>query len=99
MPLSLEQREELQNRFTANQPVKGITETMGIHPRTVYRLRREFKQADGSYVAADLQRVPKQSINRQQLLDLSDLVRNNPKISLRELRQQSIEDGIFDSSD
>ena len=94
MPLSSEQREELQNRFTANQPVKGITETMGV-----YRLKRQWVQPDGTYVATDLQRVPKQSIDRQQLLDLSEIVRKSPKISLRELRQQSIEDGIFDSSD
>ena len=89
MALTPAQRTELQNRFMTNQSAKSIAKTMAIHPRTVYRLKRKWVQPDGSYIATALKRLPRQTIDRQQLLDLSEIVRENPKISLRELRERA----------
>ena len=94
MALTPAQRTELQNRFMTNQSAKSIAKTMAIHPRTVYRLKRKWVQPDGSYRYC-FKTTPKTDYR---WTAITGSVRDNPKISLRELREKSIDDGIFDSS-
>jgi transposase len=97
MPLTIEQREDLVNRLIGGQTPAGIATAMHIGIRTVYRLKKKFLQPDGSYIVTAPKRVPKESITREQLLVISEIVTDNPKIRLHELKSKAIAEGIFEA--
>jgi transposase len=95
----MDQRTELQNRLLGGQKPKGIAKDMGVSERTIWRLKKAFGQDDGTYHAVAAQKATRQKTDRQMMLDLSEIVKDAPKITLEELRSKAIEDEIFESEE
>ena len=63
-PISFDIRQDVATRLTAGQTPKAIAETLQISLKSVYRLKRAFRQADGSYVAVAASIATKQAFTR-----------------------------------
>ena len=101
MPLKHSQdvRNDIATRLTAGQKPKDIAEALDISSKTIYRYKKSFLRDGDTYVAPEIKSTPRECISREQLLALSDIMHNNPKITLKELLQKAIEDNIFDSAE
>ena len=89
-PLEIEQRENLANRYNGGQQPKDIAAEMNISARTVYPLIKQFAADDGFLTAVAPRIKMSTSIDRDMLLDLSEMMQESPKITLQELRSQAI---------
>ena len=99
-PLSLERRQELVNRINGGQIISGpngISAEMGISVKTIYRLKSKFTQPDGSYEAQPAAIAMKQALTRDTLVELSQWLQAEPKLTLKELREKLVEEKIYDS--
>lgn len=65
----------------------------------MYRLRRQFRQADGSFQAVAASVANKQALSREQLVEISQWLQDEPKLTLTELRQKTVDEDFFGSLD
>ena len=101
MPLyySHQVREDVATRLSGGQTPKQIAETLNLSLKTVYRLKKSFIRDDDTYVAPPMVRTVRQKINREKLLQLSEIMKSTPNITLKELLAKAIMDGIFDNEE
>lgn len=97
MPTSFDQRQDIAVRLTGGQTAKSIATTLGIGVKTVYRLSKQFKQPDGSFEAVAASKATKQAFNREQLVEISQWLTAEPKLTLKELREKAVTEGFYDS--
>ena len=91
-------REDVARRLTGGQTIESISATLGIPVRTLYRMKKRFARYDGGQRFESEQKLNKRvvpKITRDQIEQMSDIMANNSKITLTELRQKAIDDGIF----
>ena len=101
-PLSFEKRQELVNRINGGQRISGpngIAAEMGIAVKTIYRLKAKFTQADGSFEVQAAAVAKKQAFTRETLVEISQWLQAEPKLTLKELRERLVEQGIYGSLD
>jgi transposase len=97
-PLSLVKRQEIVNRVTGGQRVSGpagIAKEMGVSVKTIYKLLRQFRLEDGSYLVTPARIARKQSLTREHLVFLSETLQASPKLTLAELRAKLVSEGHF----
>ena len=101
MPLYYSQavREDVATRLSGGQTPKHIAETLNLSLKTVYRLKKSFIHDDDTYVSPPMARTVRQKINREKLLQLSEIMKSTPNITLKELLAKAIMDGIFDNEE
>ena len=101
MPLYYSQavREDVATRLSGGQTPKHIAETLNLSLKTVYRLKKSFIHDDDTYVAPPMARTVRQKINREKLLQLSEIMKSTPNVTLKELLAKAIMDGIFDNEE
>ena len=92
---SFDQRQDIAVRLTGGQTAKSIASTLGLSVKTVYRLRKQFKQPDGSLEAVAASNAPKQAFNREQLVEISQWLTAEPKLTLKELREKAVTEGFY----
>ena len=97
MPTSFDQRQDIAVCLTGDQTAKSIASTLGLSVKTVYRLRKQFKQPDGSLEAVAASNAPKQAFNREQLVEISQWLTAEPNVTLKELREKAVTEGFYDS--
>ena len=93
-PLSFEKRQELVNRINGGQRISGptgIAAEMGIAVKTIYRLKAKFTQADGSFEVQAAAVAKKQAFTRETLVEISQWLQAEPKLTLKELRERLVE--------
>ena len=101
-PLTFEQRQELVNRINGGQRIggpTGIAAEMRIAVKTIYRLKEKFTQPDGSFEAQAADIARKQAFTRETLVEISQWLQAEPKLTLKELRERLVEQGIYGSLD
>jgi transposase len=101
-PLSLEKRQAIIDRVTGGQKIsgpEGIATTMGVSVKTIYKLLRQFKQEDGSYLVQPARVALKTAFTREHLIELSQWLQASPKMTLHELRQKLVSEGYFRTLD
>jgi hypothetical protein len=67
-PITFEIRQEIANRLMGGQTAKGIGADLNIALKTVYRLKAQFLEEDGTYVAVPGKLAIKQAFTRDQLV-------------------------------
>ena len=97
--ISFDQRQDIAVRLAGGQTPKSIATTLGIGVKTVYRLSKQFKQPDGSFQAVAASKATKQAFTREQLVDISQWLTAEPKLTLNELREKVVTEGLYDSLD
>ena len=98
MPISQEMREHVATRLNAGQPPKEISSALGLALKSVYRMRKQFTQpGQEEYVAAPLMRTEKDSITREALVEMSRILSKSPKMTLAELRDECVSQGLFEA--
>jgi transposase len=101
-PLSLQKRQEIVNRVSGGQKISGpsgIAKEMGVSIKTIYKLLRQFRQEDGSYLAMPARIARRQSLLREHLVFLSETLQASPKLTLAELRAKLLSEGHFTTLD
>ena len=98
MPLtySYDTRVDLANRINSGQSIKDAATALSMSLKTAYRLRKVMDLVDDSYVPRQLDRTIKQRIDREALVALSTIRLENPKLTLVEVQQKAIDDGVFE---
>ena len=97
-PLTLQKRQEIVNRISGGQKISGpsgIAKQMNISVKTIYKLLRQFKQEDGSYLVMSARIARRQSLTRTHLVYLSETLQASPKLTLAELRAKLVSEGHF----
>lgn len=69
--LNLETRQDIATRLQAGQKPQAVAEAVGVSLKTVYRLRRKFRQPDGTLQAVAAQMATKQAFTRDQLVEIA----------------------------
>ena len=95
--IPFDQRQDVAVRLTGGQTTTSIATTLGIGVKTVYRLRKQFKLPDGSFEAFAASKATKQAFNREQLVEISQWLTAEPKLTLKELREKAVTEGFYDS--
>ena len=85
MPLtySYDTRVDLATRLSGGQTPTQIAETLNISLKTVYRLKKSFIRDCDTYVAPPMTRTVRQKIDREKLLQLSQIMKTTPNITLK----------------
>ena len=96
MPISQEIREQVAIRLNAGQQPKDIAAALGIALKSIYRMRKQFSHEEG-YVATPLRRTEKASITREALVEMSRILSKSPKMTLAELRDECVSQGLFEA--
>jgi transposase len=94
-PVSIRRREDIATRLNGGQTPRGIAEVLGISVSTIHRLKRQFRQQDGTYVAVAARRAVKQAFNREALVEIAQWLQENPKLTVLELRLKAVEEGLY----
>ena len=91
-PLSLDRRTDIATRLSGGQTPKAIAATLGVSVglKTVYRLKKLFRQADGKYEAVAASIATKEAFSREQLVEISQWLLDVPKLTLAEIRQKTV---------
>jgi len=76
-----------------------MAEILNLSLKTVYRLKKLFIHDDDEYIDLPMPRTVREKINREKLLQLSQIMKSTPNITLKELLAKAITDGIFDSEE
>jgi len=97
-PYSDDVRKDVATRLSGGQPPGSIAAALGIPVRTIYRIRRNCIRQGRRFIALPLERKFRKKISREQLLLLSEIVKESPKITLAELRAQAVASRIFEST-
>ena len=95
--LTEEQRTELANRLNGGQPLANIAAEMKISVKTVYRLKTQFEQEDGNFEAIPPQTASKRAFNREELIQISEWLQDEPKLTLAEIRDKLVTEGFYSS--
>ena len=97
MPFSIsdEVRIDVATRLSGGQLPKAISESLNIALKTVYRLKKSFVRDGENFIAAPTGKIARESINREQLLALAEIMNKNSKTTMKELREQAISSAIF----
>ena len=74
-------RTDIATRLTGGQSLPAIATALDISLKTVYRLKKTFLKD-----AVPKNKTPKQTISREQLLAVADIMSTTPKTTLKELR-------------
>ena len=90
-PLSMARRTEVANRLNGGEPPASIARAMNIGKKTVYRYKRLFVQPDGTHVPVAPQFAAKVRLERGALLKISGWLQENPKLTLKEIREKLVE--------
>lgn len=94
-PLSFTQRQDIAVRLNGGQTPKSVAVTLGISVKTVYRLRRQFRQANGTFQAVAASLATKEAFSREQLVEISQWLLAAPKLTLAEIRQKGVDEDFF----
>jgi len=81
-PISFIRRQDIAVRLNGGQTPSSIATTLGLGVKTVYRLRRQFRQANGSFQAVAASVATKQAFSREQLVEISQWLLQAPKLTL-----------------
>ena len=93
--LSIDQRQMVTDRLMGGQSVKGISEDMGVALKTIYRLKKLFQRDDGSFEAVAARTTPKRAFDRDTLIQISMWLVESPKLTLKELRERLVSEGLY----
>ena len=93
--LSLQTRQDIATRLGGGQTPRSIAETLHVGLKTVYRLRRAFRQPDGSFQAVAANMATKQAFTREQLVECAGWLQEEPKLTLAELLDKAVAEGFF----
>jgi transposase len=94
-----ELREDIANRLNGGQGPKGIAESLNLSLRTVYRIKKSFVSDEGMFIAVPVKTKPRDKIDRDKLIQLVEMMENNPKTTLKELIGRAVEKGVFTSKE
>ena len=94
-PISLAIREDVATRLNGGQSAMDIAAVLGIGNKTVYRLRRQFRQANGAFTAAAASVATRQAFTREHLVDISQWLLEAPKLTSAEIRQKTVDEGFL----
>ena len=94
-PISFIRRQDIAVRLNGGQTPSSIANTLGLGVKTVYRLRRQFRQANGSFQAVAASVATKQAFSREQLVEISQWLLQAPKLTLAEIRQKTVDEEFF----
>ena len=97
MPHSQEVRQNIATRLSAGQPPRLVAESLKLGLKTIYRLNKSFIKNADTYVVPPAQKMHKEKIDSQKLIELSEIMASDGNITLKELRQKAVEQGIFDA--
>jgi len=97
--ISQDVREQVALRLNAGSTPKMIGESLGCGVKSVYRMKKQFTFHEGNYIATPLRRTMRASITRAALVEMSQILTENPKLTLKELRDRCIEHEIFEADD
>ena len=97
--LSLEKREEVANRLNGGQAVKDIASDMSLTLKTIYRLKRVFEQIDGTFIAVAGHGTPRHAFSREDLVTISQWMINEPKMTLKEIRESLVTEELYETVD
>jgi transposase len=90
-PVSFQRRHVIAVRLSGGQTPKAIANTLGLSVKTIYRLRRQFRQPDGTFLAVAASVATKQAFTREQLVEMSQWLEEEPKLTLNlELREKAV---------
>ena len=92
-------RTEIAARLNRGEAPNSIAQSLKVSLRTVYRLKKQFALGQNRYAAVPAPVAHVSTISMNQLLELSEVMRKAPKITIKELVSQAVEEGIFESED
>jgi hypothetical protein len=75
--------------------LKAIASDLNIALKTVYRLRVQFTEEDGTYETVSAQMAVRQAFTRDQLVLVSSRLTDEPKLTLKEIRAKLVEEGEY----
>ena len=90
-------REDIANRLMGGQTPKGISKDLGISLKTIYRLKGKFQQEDGTYVALPAEVASTRAFTRDTLVQISEWLVAEPKITLKEITLKLVTEGLYNS--
>ena len=77
--------EDVATRLNAGQTIKSISQSIGLSLKTLYRIKKKLVKNDtcnDEYMAVPVKGgVPKQSINREKMIELISIMQANPKLT------------------
>jgi transposase len=93
MPIKYSQavREDVATRLSGGQTPKQISETLNLSFKTVYRLKKSFILDGSAYIAPPMGKTVREKINREKLIQLSEMMQRNANTTLKELLAQAVE--------
>ena len=101
MPIKFSQtvREDVATRLSGGQTPKHISETLSLSLKTVYRLKKSFILDGSAYIAPPMGKTVREKINREKLIQLSEIMQRNANTTLKELMAQAVVDKVFESTE
>ena len=96
-PVTFSVREDIANRLMGGQKPKGISKDLGISLKTIYRLKAKFQQIDGSYEAVPAEIASTRAFSRETLVQISEWLVAEPKITLKEITLKLVTEGLYNS--
>ena len=95
MPIKYSQavREDVATRLSGGQTPKQISETLNLSFKTVYRLKKSF------ILAPPMAKTVREKINREKLIQLSEIMQRNANTTLKELMAQAVVEKVFESTE
>ena len=96
-PITFDVREDVANRLMGGQTPKGISKDLGISLKTIYRLKGKFQQEDGTYLALPAEVASTRAFSRETLVQISEWLVAEPKLTLREIKEKLVTEGLYNS--
>jgi transposase len=96
-PITFDVREDIANRLASGQRPAGIAAELSIAVKTVYRLKKKFQQEDGTFEAIPASIAAKRSFNRDTLVQISEWLVAEPKLTLSEMRRKLVSEGLYEN--
>jgi transposase len=93
--------EDVATRLNAGQTVKSISQSIGLSLKTLYRIKKKLVKNDhDQFMAVPVKGgVPRQSINREKMMELISIMQANPKLTIKALVVIAVQKGIFESAE
>ena len=101
MPIKYSQavREDVATRLSGGQTPKQISETLNLSLKTVYRLKKSFILDGSAYISPPMGKTVREKINREKLIQLSEIMQRNANTTLKELMAQAVVEKVFERVD
>ena len=101
MPIKYSQavREDVATRLSGGQTPKQISETLNLSLKTVYRLKKSFILDGSAYISPPMGKTVREKINREKLIQLSEIMQRNANTTLKELMAQAVVEKVFESTE